>query len=1321
MNNLNRILLNRLKQKHQKLSNRFLKAVEEGNFQQLNGRKKYQSVERLKKIERQLKDLGQRTGNRISLPFKHWAVALALGVVVTSTSLAQEKPTKTKFFQKVKPGNSSKPEAQNVFFTDRQQLGETYPYNFLVGDLDGDGDDDAIYVTYLDDPILITNDGSFNFTQSKITRNGPEVFQYVGLNDIDGDGDLDLITIRGMYYAAPIFSAYLNSGSGTFTHQTLNLSGIYLDPDETQLMDVDGDGDSDIAYMDFSYTPATLEILENNNFAFTPLSSASPFINFYGIRAIGDMDADSDIDIIYEGDSIGYVRGIRMFENDGSGIFSDNGFHQTGFFEKVEVGDLDNDNDLDIIAAIQYYPNVNIIPYLQSAPNVFAPGTQITAYGAEGTQELTVTDLDGDGNAEVIIKGQDDKGHLFQNLGSAIFASEQVLNGDIKPAELDATGDMDLFVFDGNIGSYQNQGAFSFNRNPSDIIEIGYSEDIDLVDIDNDGDLDIVQASRPTIWMNDGTGNFTFFQEEKGYNHYRHEFGDLDGDGDPDMIALPKNTGVSYEGFTIWRADAGNIILNNNIGGGVFETTDISIANMDGDADLDIVVTVREGSTQYYLRTYLNQGSFSFSQGANITLTSRSFLAVGDVDGDTNVDAIVMYNNDITTYLNDGTGNLTNSSTVTASGGYMQSKVMNLVDVDGDNDLDIFVPLDGGDGGSLTSYIFLNNGSGVFTQSANEVSTGSAYHSAAGDFDGDGDNDLITTGYSSGIQIFLNDGAGIFTLDDVYLGRAEENTVPALGDVDGDGDIDIVLGGKYVGNKVWFNGRAIEGDSLALAAFYQATDGANWTDGSNWLSGNVDTWFGVGVTGGRVTDLNLPNNNVSGIVPSAFENLTTVTSVDLSDNAIEGFETDMAGLSSITSFNVSGNYLDFGDFELIGAIPGLVIGNQLTNDQPVYDSIPAGSSTSFSFIIDGTNNVYQWYRNGVLDNSLTSNTVDIAAIDRNNMGEYYCEATNTDFPGLTLTSATKTVLATAVCTGTLNISETNPATVGELLLMKVTNTGGFDTTNIAPINSVGEFIMNDVILGDYILAGKVDTTAHPDAIPTYFGNTVFWAEADTLFINGDINAEIVAQFSKNPTGDIGNFFGYLEQEFPDGGKTEARARVSGAGVGMRRGGRDGKKEGSGELVYYVYTNENGEFNVDGIAPGLYNIDIQYPGYPMDQNSFLDITIGSGDKDKEVSVEALVDKGVITVRQLIILGTEEVENGLLLFPNPTKDFLQIQDAERRSDLRLELYNSSGQSLKSFNLSNVDKVSVTDLPVGQYIVTIFNKEGKELLTRRIIVQY
>ena len=60
-------------------------------------------------------------------------------------------------------------------------------------------------------------------------------------------------------------------------------------------------------------------------------------------------------------------------------------------------------------------------------------------------------------------------------------------------------------------------------------------------------------------------------------------------------------------------------------------------------------------------------------------------------------------------------------------------------------------------------------------------------------------------------------------------------------------------------------------DRSALVELYTATDGANWTNNTNWnSSAPLDSWHGVSTdAAGRVTDLSLVSNQLSGSIPSS--------------------------------------------------------------------------------------------------------------------------------------------------------------------------------------------------------------------------------------------------------------------------------------------------------------------------------------------------------------------------------------------------------------------------------------------------------------------
>src|SRR6187551_1628237 len=73
----------------------------------------------------------------------------------------------------------------------------------------------------------------------------------------------------------------------------------------------------------------------------------------------------------------------------------------------------------------------------------------------------------------------------------------------------------------------------------------------------------------------------------------------------------------------------------------------------------------------------------------------------------------------------------------------------------------------------------------------------------------------------------------------------------------------------------------LKSDSLALVDLYNATSGGQWTNKTNWLTGRLSTWFGVTVSAGRVTKLQLPNNKLSGTIPTSIGNLSAVTIIYL--------------------------------------------------------------------------------------------------------------------------------------------------------------------------------------------------------------------------------------------------------------------------------------------------------------------------------------------------------------------------------------------------------------------------------------------------------
>ena len=121
-----------------------------------------------------------------------------------------------------------------------------------------------------------------------------------------------------------------------------------------------------------------------------------------------------------------------------------------------------------------------------------------------------------------------------------------------------------------------------------------------------------------------------------------------------------------------------------------------------------------------------------------------------------------------------------------------------------------------------------------------------------------------------------------------------------------------------------------ETDRAALVALYEATDGANWTSNDNWLSDrSIGEWHGVTTDrSGRVTELHLDFNQLSGEIPEELGSLVNLQYLFLSENQLSGeIPTELGNLANLQELYLSEN-------QLSGEIPGEL--GSLTNLQELY-------------------------------------------------------------------------------------------------------------------------------------------------------------------------------------------------------------------------------------------------------------------------------------------------------------------------------------------------------------------------------------------------
>jgi hypothetical protein len=221
-----------------------------------------------------------------------------------------------------------------------------------------------------------------------------------------------------------------------------------------------------------------------------------------------------------------------------------------------------------------------------------------------------------------------------------------------------------------------------------------------LGDVDGDSDLDLLVGNlgEPCrLLRNDGSGTFTDVTAAQMPNVERETraiaLGDVDGDSDLDLVL---GNGLS-------RGEQNGLFVNDGTGrfsdasathmptAWPFPTASIALGDVDGDGDLDVAVGNDELGLGRFNRLYENDGSGRFRDRELVYDYFRTFaIAFADVDRDGDLD-VVCGDNDHhdKLYLNDGRGGFRDASWPRLPATSDRTRALALGDVDGDGDVDV--------------------------------------------------------------------------------------------------------------------------------------------------------------------------------------------------------------------------------------------------------------------------------------------------------------------------------------------------------------------------------------------------------------------------------------------------------------------------------------------------------------------------------------------------------------------------------------------------------------------------------------------------------
>ncbi len=620
-----------------------------------------------------------------------------------------------------------------------------------VADLDGDGAPDVVASTLGDGALVwFGNDGpgGESWTETSIVDpdgndHHNELFTTV---DVDGDGDIDILRHHDSAYSwlpnlglgefgDPIEIPLSSSNNTKLITADMDADGdmdllisdserirwiknsdglgafttIYIVREEEDwvycldVSDFNGDGFNDIlvATEDSTWWAAN----QDSGSIFTPAIKISDWGRF--CTSI-DYDLDGDQDIAVAGGA------LILFENiTGSGSFQVHGdsVSNHGYTRNLNPGDIDGDGDLDLLRSGGYVHGLGASFHFNWYENTdsWDPVRRSVSFNAGN---VMLEDFDGDGTPEAIMTSENTISWY-----SDISISNPGVGHEISVPSGGGRWDTIIPFFD---------------------------------DLDDDGDLDMLyyfrywfsSFSNPS-WMfnlvgNGSFGNANYLEDTFG----PMELGDMDGDGDADLVAIQKDP---LRIVWIEHTDQADMFSTPHLIAPIdFELKEdyirFKIADVDSDGDLDVVSHGEHqdgvGSELLWYENLDGMGAFSNPSDPHVIMDNVYFnCKFGDINGDSALDILVKRDTSYYLLVNSGSSGIFETALPFPATG----SLVEFVDLDNDSDMDIVQ-------NQSTGIAWMENldGQGNFSESS-LIASGVAFGGAKafGDIDRDGIKDIL--------------------------------------------------------------------------------------------------------------------------------------------------------------------------------------------------------------------------------------------------------------------------------------------------------------------------------------------------------------------------------------------------------------------------------------------------------------------------------------------------------------------------------------------------------------------------------------------------
>lgn len=434
--------------------------------------------------------------------------------------------------------------------TDDQTPSEAITYNVRIYQLGGGGGWYGVaphanltngYLKSIE-PGNAGNDTLFMISRMKGVNDNWDALR-ISVQAIDNCNNASEFTEENIWEIGPLFQ-----------NITYDVSDAPCHIGKIELFDYDNDHDLDIIAMGYNHyndgtwkdssmifmfenTGGTFPDFDENNLY--QLFSQRNIVDF----ALHDFNNDNQVDIFVGGDT------SRLLINNGQKGFEEALDYPASNYYQTTAADISNDGFTDILLGSDWrkHNGNRENPVLEINPGINVPGGYITS----------VFDYNNDGLADCFSSG-----NLYKNLGNTfqlVLSLDNLSGGTCHPADIDNDNDLD-FIYTGWLGEiryldiYINNGNDSFSLFDQNQLRkvkgVGFPGDFD-----NNGSLDLFVGGYSSsilsrLYLHDGKMGFEelSFDFDPTFDRNKAAFGDINNDGDLDIVLMPSNIGYNiYE------------------------------------------------------------------------------------------------------------------------------------------------------------------------------------------------------------------------------------------------------------------------------------------------------------------------------------------------------------------------------------------------------------------------------------------------------------------------------------------------------------------------------------------------------------------------------------------------------------------------------------------------------------------------------------------------------------------------------------------------------------------------------------------------------